>query len=244
MGRPNNPTPLVTRVADAANAALEEQGYVTALDVMLYLSWLQPCHVAEWQTRRLAYLEQGMQVSRERLAEALRLLATFAEQKGLQPTTADYVTRTAAREPLQFSESGAPEFEAAWRTQWTARSAAPATRARLAAKAQKPPELAAIVARHPDWKCHRCGGTGALLVMEPPGPACLTCAGLGSLAMVPAGDALLTRRARAGSKLTAVVLRWSQSRKRYERIGALVEPEALAAAQASNAAQSGGEESA
>lgn len=51
--------------------------------------------------------------------------------------------------------------------------------------------------------------------------------------MVPAGDALLTRCARAGSKLTAVVVCWSQTRKRYERVGALVEPTVLVAAQTS-----------
>ena len=51
--------------------------------------------------------------------------------------------------------------------------------------------------------------------------------------MIPAGDALLTRRARAASNLTAVVVRWSQTRKRHERIGALVEPAALASARAS-----------
>ena len=69
--------------------------------------------------------------------------------------------------------------------------------------------------------------------MEPPGPACLSCAGLGLLEELPAGDALLTRRARAASKLSAVIVRWSQTRKRYERIGVLIEPAALAAARAS-----------
>jgi hypothetical protein len=50
---------------------------------------------------------------------------------------------------------------------------------------------------------------------------------------LPSGDALLTRRARAASGLSAVVLRWSQTRKQYERIGTLVEPAALAAARQS-----------
>jgi hypothetical protein len=109
----------------------------------------------------------------------------------------------------------------------------PKQRSRAEAKASKPPELVAVEAQHPDWQCHRCGGNGALLVMEPPGPACLPCAGLGGLEFLPSGDALLTRRARAASQLTAVVVRWSKSRKRNERIGSLVEPAALANARAS-----------
>jgi hypothetical protein len=64
-------------------------------------------------------------------------------------------------------------------------------------------------------------------MMETPGPACLACVGLGSLAFLPAGDAALSRRAKAASQLHAVVVRFSPSRKRYERQGLLVQPEAL-----------------
>jgi hypothetical protein len=59
---------------------------------------------------------------------------------------------------------------------------------------------------------------------------CVVCARLDHLVFLPAGDAGLTRRARKASTLTAVVVRFSRSRKRYERQGLLVEPAALAAA--------------
>lgn len=78
-----------------------------------------------------------------------------------------------------------------------------------------------------EWTCHRCGGSGGLLVMENPGPACLRCVGLEDLEFLPAGDALLTRRAKAKSARSAVVVRFSRSRRRYERQGLLVEPQAL-----------------
>lgn len=67
--------------------------------------------------------------------------------------------------------------------------------------------------------------------MEDPGPLCLTCADLDMLVFLPAGDATLTRRARAGSTLAAVVVRWSRTRRRYERQGLLVEEPALRAAE-------------
>ena len=80
-----------------------------------------------------------------------------------------------------------------------------------------------------EWTCHRCGGTGGLLVMEDPGPACLGCVGLGDLEYLPAGDALLTRRVKAKSRRYAVVVRFSRVlRDRYERRGLLVEPQVLA----------------
>jgi hypothetical protein len=69
-------------------------------------------------------------------------------------------------------------------------------------------------------------------MMEDPGPACLRCVGLDDLAYLRAGDALLTRRAKAASVRYAVVVRFSRTRRRYERQGLLVEPGALANARA------------
>ena len=64
------------------------------------------------------------------------------------------------------------------------------------------------------------------------GALCLTCADLDHLVFLPSGDVALTRRARKHSALSAVVLKWSRTRKRYERQGLLVEEEALARAEA------------
>jgi len=56
---------------------------------------------------------------------------------------------------------------------------------------------------------------------------CLACADLDHLLFLPSGNAALTRRARKHSTLSAVVLKWSRARKRYERQGLLVETQAL-----------------
>lgn len=82
-----------------------------------------------------------------------------------------------------------------------------------------------------DWTCAACGGSGDLLIMDAPGPLCLTCAELDHLVFLGAGDAALTRRAKAASGLSAVVVRFSRARKRYERQGILVEESALAGAE-------------
>lgn len=233
---PRNRQALAQRVAQAAEAAVSKNGYATAIDVMLGIGWLQPSHLLAWRTRRLPCLENGIQANLNKIAEAMRLFAAWARDAGLKPSTTDYVARTAGRERLRFSKSGDPAIEDSWRTHWVSPTLTGAKRARVQAQLQKPPELIAVVARHPDWRCHRCAGTGALLVMQPEGPACLQCAGLGHLEELPAGDALLTRCARAASKLSAVIVRWSQARKRNERVGVLVEPEALARARARVAA--------
>ena len=91
----------------------------------------------------------------------------------------------------------------------------------------------AIVVIQPlkDWTCADCGGTGDLLRMHDEGPLCMACSDLDHLAFLPSGDAALTRRATKASTLSAVVVRWSRSRKRYERQGTLVEEPALALAE-------------
>lgn len=60
---------------------------------------------------------------------------------------------------------------------------------------------------------------------------CLACADLDHLEFLPSGDAALTLRSRKYSKLSAVVLKWSRARKRYERQGILIEEQALAEAE-------------
>jgi hypothetical protein len=79
--------------------------------------------------------------------------------------------------------------------------------------------------------CDECGeqlGRKAwITLVEDKGALCLSCADLDHLYFLPAGDAALTRRSQKYSKLSAVVLKWSRARKRYERQGLLVEKEAL-----------------
>jgi len=79
--------------------------------------------------------------------------------------------------------------------------------------------------------CGECGedlGRKAWITLEKDrGALCLSCADLDHLVFLPSGDAALTRRARKYSMLSAVVLKWSRARKRYERQGLLVEDQAL-----------------
>ena len=82
-----------------------------------------------------------------------------------------------------------------------------------------------------DSICDECKedlGRGAwITLVRDKGALCLSCADLDHLIFLSSGDAALTRRSRKRSKLSAVVLKWSRARKRYERQGLLIEEEAL-----------------
>lgn len=229
---PRNRKTLAERVTRAVELALAESDYVTCIDVMVGIGWLDAGAVKRWQQGQVDSLEQLVQVNSQRLAEALGLFRAWASGKGLRPSETAYVARTPRRQTLRFSSSGDAAIEQSYRTHWVSPALSEARRQRLEEKAARPPELLVIQPRNHDWTCHRCGGTGGLLVMEDPGPACLTCVGLGDLEFLGAGDALLTRRAKSKSPRHAVVVRFSKTRGRYERQGIMVEPQALAAAQA------------
>src|SRR5688572_15353627 len=81
-----------------------------------------------------------------------------------------------------------------------------------------------------DTRCTECERElwhGGLLRMEQDRPLCMDCADLGHLEYLPRGDVAVTRRASKYTRLKAVVVEWSRTRKRYERQGILAEPEAI-----------------
>ena len=230
---------LADRVVKAARAALAAQKYVAPLDVLVGVGWIDPGTVSRWRQGRLDCLEAALQTRPSRVLEAMKLLGAWAAAEGLVPSETEYMARAPGREALRFSGGGDPSLERLYRTHWLSGALSPARRDRLAEKASRPPELIVIQPLRGDWACHRCGGGGDLLMMAPPGPTCLRCAGLDDLEFLPTGDASLTRRAKATSARYAVVVRFSKARGRYERQGLLVEPGALAQARRSIAGETG-----
>ncbi len=213
---------LQQRVTRAAEAARAEQRFVSAIDVLVGLGWLAPSQVDRWRQGRIESLEQALQVNPKKLTAALAALQCWAADEGLKPSETQYVARTRDRRKLRFSADGDAAIERAYSTHWVS----PDLPARVVERQSRPPDLV-VISPIKQWACASCGGTGDLLFMEDAGPLCLDCADLGHLDFLPAGDAAMTRRAKKSSRLSAVVVRWSRSRKRYERQGILAEPEAI-----------------
>lgn len=135
---------------------------------------------------------------------------------------------------LRFSASNDPGVDQAYRMHWISPELSERKRERLAERQSRPPDLLVIAASKP-WRCAEYAaefGAGAFLLMEDAGPHCMDCVDLGHLEFLPAGNPALTRRAKKASRLSAVVVQWSRSRKRYERQGILAEPGAIERAEA------------
>ena len=231
----DNQRKLEQRVVRAAEAALAERRFVTAVDVFVGIGWLAPSAVDRWRQGRVEHLEREVQANLRKVSTAMALFRRWAEERGLRPSETAYVARTRDRRPLRFSASGNPDIERAYRTHWVSPELSEAKRAALAERQSRPPDLVVIQALK-DWTCTECSGSGELLIMEDPGPLCLACADLDHLVFLPSGNAALTRRAKKASRLSAVVVRFSRARRRYERQGMLVEEDALARAEAESLA--------
>jgi hypothetical protein len=225
---------IQARVRRVAEQALAEKQYVRPIDVLLGLGWLAPSHLDRWRQGRVPYLEQVIQGNLGKVGAAMHEFRRWAQASGLTPSETTYLARTARPPPTPVSASADPSIEQVYRTHWVSPELSERKRERLAEQQNRPPDLVAIAAIKP-WTCTRCRGefgAGAVLMMEDAGPLCMDCADLGHLEYLPAGNATLTRRATKLSLVSAVVVRWSRSRKRYERQGILAEPEAIEQAEA------------
>lgn len=217
---------LEERVIRAAEGALAEQHFVSAIDVLTGIGWLADSAVDRWRQGRVEFLEREVQANLSKISTAMALFRRWAGRQGLVPSETAYVARTRDRRALRFSRSGDPDIERAYRMHWISPGLSGAKRRRLVERQSRPPDLVVVQALG-EWTCTECSGTGDLLLMEDAGPLCMRCSDLDHLVFLPSGDPALTRRARAASGLATVVVRFSRSRGRYERRGLLVEEEAL-----------------
>ena len=199
--------------------------------MLIGIRWLHPSHIDHWRKGRLDYLEQILSISPDRVDEARRIFEDWAARRGLVPSEMPYASSMRDRRPLMFTKGEEDAVERAYRTHWVSPDLSEAKRNQLAERQSRPPDLV-VISPLKDWTCSLCQGTGGLLIMEKAGPVCLTCADMDHLVYLPSGSATLTRRAKKGSRLSAVVVRFSRTRKRYERQGVLVEEAALEQAEA------------
>ncbi len=225
------------RVVQAAEAVLERSGSIGPLELFQEMRLLQPIHFEGWRKGNEHYrvLQEWIQVGPEKFQKAIQHFQEWVKQRGLRPVEAAY-TRRGLRglELLQVTEDGHPKWEKFYRTHYAPADLSEKKTARLAGKLTKAPELVVFEKVSHEGNCSECGvelWKGNLLLMEKGQPLCLTCADLDRLVFLPAGNAALSRRARKASPLSAVVVRFSRARKRYERQGLLVTEEALAKAE-------------
>ena len=228
---PDNREALERRVINAAEAALAHHQYVSAIDVLTGARLLEPSHVQAWKKGRVDFLERMIQANLKKISLSMSIFRRWATEKGLKPSETRYVrSGRSGTVDLQFSKSGDPDIERNYRTHYVSPALSERKKEKLEQKLSTPaPPVVFQILR--DSACSECGAEiprDGLLLMEAERPLCLACARFGDeFEYLPSGDAALTRRATKYSARSAVVVRFSRSRGRYERQGILVEIPAL-----------------
>jgi len=115
---PKNRAILDHRVRVAAEAALAAKKYVTSIDVLVGMGWLEADAVERWRRGQIAYLERVVQANLSRVSGAMKLFRRWAAAKGLSPSETVYLTRKPHRRTLRFSRSGDHNIERHYRTHW------------------------------------------------------------------------------------------------------------------------------
>jgi len=224
---------LRNRVRLAAEACLERNGAVGPLELLQQMRLLYPGHVEQWRKGNPHWtpLAPHIQGSPEKLRKTFEHFADWVRERGLVPIEASYLlTGHRGVEQVLVTADGDPGRERFFRTHYRSAELSEKKSQRLQAKLNKAPDIVTYILVSESATCSECQteiDKGQLLIMERGQPLCLACADMDHLEFLPAGDATLSRRARKYSPLSAVVVRFSRARKRYERQGLLVTPEAI-----------------
>jgi hypothetical protein len=228
---------LEERVVEAAEAVLKNNGSVGLLELFQEMGWLHSGCFEGWRRGHEGFraIEKWIQAGQGKRDKAILCFNEWAKRRGLRALETSY-TRSSPRgsEALRITEDGDPEREKVYRMHYAPADLPDRKAARLAEKLGKAPDLVVFEKVSEEGRCGECGtelARGGLLFMEMGRPLCLACADLDHLVFLPAGDMALSRRARKHSPLSAVVVRFSRSRRRYERQGLLVGESALARAE-------------
>ena len=156
---------LEDRVVKAAEAALVDRHFVTAIDVLVGVGWLTTPQVDQWRRGQVDYLEHLVTANLSKISTAMATFRRWARHEGLNPSESAYLSRTRDHRPLRFSKSGDPHIEAAYRTHWVSPELSESKKVRVAEEQSRAPDLVVISPRKA-WICTECGGTGNLLFME------------------------------------------------------------------------------
>jgi hypothetical protein len=199
------------------------------LSVLAYC-YRKPSHIQDWRKGRISYLEEVIQGNLNKISYAMKCFRIWANKKGLKASQSAYLARTKGpKRELQFSKSNRPTIENAYQTHYISPLLSEKKQEHLKVKLDKAPELVVFITIN-DSQCSQCKkelSRGNFLFMEADQPLCLNCAGFEELVFLPRGDAKQTRYAIKYSSLYLIAVKFSRSRKRYERQGVLVQQEAI-----------------
>jgi hypothetical protein len=102
MSRQNR-VPLADRVAKAAKSALAAGHFVSAMDILVGIGWLD---LGAGAAGQIDCLEEVVRANLPRISEAMRLFRSWATARGLFASQTAYAGRTPRRQTLRACFAG------------------------------------------------------------------------------------------------------------------------------------------
>ena len=227
----------------AAERCLDADGAVGVLDIFMGVSFLHETHFDDWKKGKpyIPVLEDWIQCGEKKRKVATECFLSWVNDQSLEPF--DVVFERTSRTgtvPLRLTRDSDESRDSLYRMKFRRPGMSIAQKERVQRKANKIPDLLVYIQTGRESKCSECDASleGQLLYLEDDHALCMQCADMDHLDFLPIGNATLTRRAKKFSSLSAVVLKFNRSRKRYDRQGILVTSEAIEKAEESLAADS------
>lgn len=233
---------LSDRVEQAAQSVVDREGAVGVIELLQAMEFLSHSAVELWRKRHPDFesLQKHIQCGEKKLDLTYQHFQEWVNRNSLESFIGSYTSASpSGPESLQVSADGDPETEAFFKTKFRPSNLTEAKKSRIEKKVNKPPDLVVFQMTSESAVCCECDcemEQGDLMLLKNDTPLCLQCADMDHLEFLASGDATLTRRARKASPLSAILLRFNQRRKRYDRLGILVASEAIDAAEAQCAA--------
>jgi hypothetical protein len=98
---------MESRVIRAAEAALAEHQYVSAIDVFTRMGLLATRHVEDWRRGASRFSNRLFRGNLKKISHSMTIFQTWAQSLGLKPSETGYLRRTRGGViELQFSRSG------------------------------------------------------------------------------------------------------------------------------------------
>lgn len=218
------------RVISSAENILYQQNYVSFINVLISIGWLKQIHFEDWRRNRVPYLEKIIEANLSKISYAMQCFKKWAINKGLKPSNTIYLTwGKGVKRKLRFSKSGNSNIELAYSTHYVSPILSEKKQQELLEKQEQPPELLAFIISKASTcsKCKKEIHKNGLLYIEEEQVFCMDCSRFSKFIFLPSGNSKLTRLAKKHSSIYVVVVKFSKSRKRYERHGLLISQEVL-----------------
>lgn len=114
-----NRTQIEQRIIEVARTTLEHQQFVSPIDILVGIGWLQLSQVEGWRKGYIPYLEKVVQANLSKISFAMKCFRRWAINTGLKPSETAYLVKTKnGKKALQFSKTAHPTIETAYRTHY------------------------------------------------------------------------------------------------------------------------------